>query len=64
MVYEQFTDDLQAVQSQKQLSIVKAQIQGKEKERRILQLTMRELAAVPEAKSEDDGRMYKGVGKM
>ncbi|WVQ66213.1 uncharacterized protein L199_004392 [Kwoniella botswanensis] len=49
----------QAIQSQKQLSIVRAQIQSKEKEKKILSLTVRELDTVPR-----DGVMYKGVGKM
>jgi prefoldin subunit 1 len=38
---------------------VRAQIQGKEKERKILELTTRELATVP-----TEGKMYRGVGKM
>jgi len=46
--------------SQRNLSIVRSQIQSKEKERKILQLTMREILAVPEG----EGKMYKGVGKM
>jgi chaperonin cofactor prefoldin len=54
----------QAVQSQKQLSIVKTQIQSKEKERKILTLTQRELSAVPERTRGEETRMYKGVGKM
>ncbi|KAK6908626.1 prefoldin subunit 1 [Kwoniella mangroviensis CBS 10435] len=49
----------QAIQSQKQLSIVRAQIQSKEKEKKILSLTVRELDTVPR-----NGVMYKGVGKM
>ncbi|KAK4689859.1 prefoldin subunit 1, partial [Tremellales sp. Uapishka_1] len=51
----------QAVQSQRSLSLVKAQIQSKEKERRILQLTIKELDTVPQ---DEDANMYKGVGKM
>ncbi|EIW71349.1 prefoldin subunit 1 [Tremella mesenterica] len=49
----------QAINSQRNLSVARAQIQSKEKERRILQLTMKELATVPEP-----SKMYKGVGKM
>lgn len=49
----------QAITSQKQLAVVKAQITSKEKERRILALQVKELGNVP-----GDGRMYKGVGKM
>ncbi|KAK1923387.1 Prefoldin [Papiliotrema laurentii] len=49
----------QAVTSQRSLQVVRAQIASKEKERKILQLTMRELSTVPQ-----DGRMYRGVGKM
>ncbi|WRT69863.1 uncharacterized protein IL334_006854 [Kwoniella shivajii] len=51
----------QAISSQKQLSIVRAQIQSKEKERKILALTTRELGHVPR---DDSSTMYKGVGKM
>ncbi|WVF68319.1 hypothetical protein IAT40_003084 [Kwoniella sp. CBS 6097] len=51
----------QAVTSQKQLSIVKAQIASKEKERKILSLTVRELGTVP---TDGQSTMYKGVGKM
>ncbi|WWC66049.1 uncharacterized protein I303_108671 [Kwoniella dejecticola CBS 10117] len=50
----------QAITSQKQLSIVRAQIQSKEKDKKILTLTVRELGYVPK---EHDG-LYKGVGKM
>lgn len=52
------------MQAQKQLQIVKTQIQSKEKERKILMLTMRELSAVPEKTQGEETRMYKGVGKM
>ncbi|GMK56570.1 hypothetical protein CspeluHIS016_0304100 [Cutaneotrichosporon spelunceum] len=50
----------QAVSSQRQLGVVRAQTQAKEKERRILELTMRELDTVPAG----EGRMFRGVGKM
>lgn len=50
----------QAITSQRQLQMVKAQIGSKEKERKILELTMRELATIPG----DDTKMYRGVGKM
>ena len=49
----------QAVTSQRALAVVKTQIQSKERERKILQLTMRELATVPQ-----ESRLYTGVGKM
>ncbi|WOO82143.1 Prefoldin subunit 1 [Vanrija pseudolonga] len=51
----------QAVTAQRQHSLVRAQIQSKEKERKILDLTVRELATVPKS---DDTRMFRGVGKM
>ncbi|WWD20436.1 hypothetical protein CI109_104912 [Kwoniella shandongensis] len=51
----------QAISAQKQLSLVRAQIASKEKEKKILTLTVRELGTVPEAK---ENKMYKGVGKM
>ncbi|TXT13008.1 hypothetical protein VHUM_01409 [Vanrija humicola] len=50
----------QAVTAQRQHSLVRAQIQSKEKERKILDLTVRELATVPQG----DTRMFRGVGKM
>lgn len=50
----------QAVTAQRQHSLVRAQIQSKEKERKILDLTVRELATVPKG----DTRMFRGVGKM
>lgn len=37
-------------------------MQSKEKEKKILALTMRELDAIP--KDDDEVKMYKGVGKM
>ncbi|KAK7686622.1 hypothetical protein QCA50_010222 [Cerrena zonata] len=48
-----------AVQSQRNLNIAKTQIQGKERERRILQLTIEEINSLNE-----DVNVYKGVGKM
>ncbi|KAL7419224.1 hypothetical protein Q5752_006061 [Cryptotrichosporon argae] len=50
----------QAITSQRALSGVRAQVGSKEKERKILQLTMRELEGVPQG----EGTMYRGVGKM
>lgn len=49
----------QAVISQRSLNVARAQIQAKEKEKKILQLTMRELGTMP-----PESKMYKGVGKM
>ena len=51
-----------AIATQRSLQIVRAQIQSKEKERKILSLTMREIDAIP--KDDDEVKMYKGVGKM
>lgn len=48
-----------AVQSQRNLNVAKTQIQGKERERRILQLTIEEINSLNE-----DVNVYKGVGKM
>jgi prefoldin subunit 1 len=39
---------------------VRAQVQNKEKERKILELTMRELDTIP---AKED-KMFRGVGKM
>ncbi|RSH93111.1 hypothetical protein EHS25_007464 [Saitozyma podzolica] len=50
----------QAITSQRALSLTRAQLQAKEKDRKILQLTARELGTVPKG---EEG-MYKGVGKM
>ncbi|EJT48134.1 hypothetical protein A1Q1_02838 [Trichosporon asahii var. asahii CBS 2479] len=50
----------QAINGQRQSAIVRAQIQQKEKEKKILELTMRELASVPEG----EGKLYRGVGKI
>ncbi|KAK7465298.1 hypothetical protein VKT23_005277 [Stygiomarasmius scandens] len=48
-----------AIQSQKALSLSTQQTAAKERERRILQLTMDEIGALGE-----DVNLYKGVGKM
>ena len=41
--------------------MAKAQIQQKEKDRRIVQLTISEIGSLP---SSDDIKLYKGIGKM
>ncbi|KAH7886237.1 Prefoldin [Phlebopus sp. FC_14] len=48
-----------AVQSQRALNLTKQQCSSKERERRIVQLTLGEVAAI-----ESDVNLYKGVGKM
>jgi Tfp pilus assembly protein PilN len=48
-----------AVQSQRALSISRQQIAAKDRERRILQITIDEIGGL-----EPDVRLYKGVGKM
>lgn len=48
-----------AVQSQRALTVTRSQTAAKERERRILQLTIDEIAAIKQ-----DVKMYKGVGKM
>ncbi|KAI0347993.1 Prefoldin [Trametopsis cervina] len=48
-----------AVQSQRALGISKQQLAGKERERRILQLTIEEIKPLGQ-----DVNLYKGVGKM
>jgi len=47
--------------SQRNLALTKAQIQQKEKDRRILQLTIAEISELPRS---EDIKLYKGVGKM
>lgn len=53
-------DFLQAVVSQRSLNQVNGQIAAKSREKRILELTTRQLDAIPAG---DDVKMYKGVGK-
>lgn len=48
-----------AVQSQRALSVTRGQASAKERERRILQLTIDEIRSI-----EGNVNMYKGVGKM
>ena len=48
-----------AVQSQRQLAVTKSTQQAKERERKILQLTIEELNGI-----KGDVKVYKGVGKM
>ncbi|KAG6336239.1 hypothetical protein ID866_2858 [Astraeus odoratus] len=48
-----------AVQSQRSLSLTKQQSTAKERERRIVQLTIGEISSVGK-----DVKLYKGVGKM
>ena len=50
----------QAVVSQRSLNQVNGQISAKSREKRILELTTRQLDAIPAG---DDVKMYKGVGK-
>jgi prefoldin subunit 1 len=50
-----------AQMSQRNLAVAKAQIQQKEKDRRITQLTIAEIGELPRS---DDIKLYKGVGKM
>ncbi|KAI9512612.1 Prefoldin [Russula earlei] len=48
-----------AVQSQRTLAVTRQQVTNKERERRILQLTMSEIS-----QTEDSVNVYRGVGKM
>ncbi|KAI0715057.1 Prefoldin [Earliella scabrosa] len=48
-----------AIQSQRALNVSKQQIAAKERERRILQLTIEEITSL-----QGDVNLYKGVGKM
>ena len=47
-----------AIQSRRSLDLAAQQVQAKERERRILQLTIDEISQMPQ-----DVNMYKGVGK-
>ncbi|KDQ15210.1 hypothetical protein BOTBODRAFT_65600 [Botryobasidium botryosum FD-172 SS1] len=53
-----------AQQSSRALSISRAQTAQKERERRILQLTIGEISSIPRNASGEDVNLYKGVGKM
>ncbi|KAG8901220.1 hypothetical protein FRB99_005475 [Tulasnella sp. 403] len=53
-----------AQQSSRSLSLCRAQISQKERDRRVLQLTTGEIMAIPRTSGADDVKMYKGVGKM
>lgn len=48
-----------AAQSQQQIAIVKAQIAGKAREDRMIQLTTKELSGLPKPT-----KVYEGVGRM
>jgi prefoldin subunit 1 len=48
-----------AVTANRNLNLTKAQIASKERERRILQLTIKEVSSL-----EQDVNVYRGVGKM
>ncbi|KAG9011251.1 hypothetical protein FRB94_003259 [Tulasnella sp. JGI-2019a] len=53
-----------AQQSSRALAISKAQIAQKERDKKMLQLTISELGAIPKGDGVGDVKMYKGVGKM
>ncbi|KAG8842275.1 hypothetical protein FRB96_005774 [Tulasnella sp. 330] len=53
-----------AQQSSRALAVSKAQVSQKERDKKMLQLTISELNAVPRGQGADDVKMYKGVGKM
>jgi len=49
----------QAIQSQQQISVVRSQIAGKQREIRMLELTSKEVSELPSGTN-----IYEGVGKM
>ncbi|ODM22703.1 hypothetical protein SI65_00292 [Aspergillus cristatus] len=51
--------EAQAITSQQQLNITKAQITAKQKNARLLELTSKELSSLPK-----ETKVYEGVGKM
>ncbi|CAK7264611.1 hypothetical protein SEPCBS119000_001086 [Sporothrix epigloea] len=51
--------ETQAVQAQQQITIVRSQAAGKQREMRLAQLTRKELESLP-----SDTSVYEGVGKM
>ncbi|KAL7414106.1 Prefoldin [Mrakia frigida] len=58
-IFQQIQGQLQ--RSQKDLSLVRAQLAGKDREKRVLELTAKQLDQVPK---EEGAKMYRGVGKM
>ncbi|KAG8811605.1 hypothetical protein FRC17_002383 [Serendipita sp. 399] len=54
-----------AVNANRNLTLTKAQLSSKERERRIVQLTLNEVSALGgSAGGEEDVKLYKGLGKM
>lgn len=51
--------ETQAIQSQQQISLVRSQIAGKQREKRLAQLTQSEISSLS-----TDTPIYEGVGKM
>lgn len=51
--------EARAISSQQQMGITKAQITAKQREIRLLELTSKEVGALPK-----DTKVYEGVGKM
>ncbi|PGH12091.1 hypothetical protein AJ79_04490 [Helicocarpus griseus UAMH5409] len=51
--------ETRAIAAQQQINIVKAQITGKQRELRLLELTSNEIGQIPK-----DTNVYEGVGKM
>lgn len=51
--------EAQAIAAQQQISVVKNQILGKQRDIRLLQLTTSEISTLPR-----DTNVYEGVGKM
>lgn len=51
--------ETQAIQAQQQISLVRTQLAGKQREKRLVQLTQSEISSLPV-----ETPIYEGVGKM
>lgn len=51
--------ETQAIQAQQQISLVRTQLAGKQREKRLAQLTQSEISSLPA-----DTPIYEGIGKM
>lgn len=51
--------ETQALQAQQQIGLARSQMTAKQREQRLVKLTLSEMASLP-----DDANVYEGVGKM
>ncbi|KAG8777172.1 hypothetical protein FRC19_003126, partial [Serendipita sp. 401] len=53
-----------AINANRNLTLTRAQVSSKERERRIVQLTLNEVSSLGSGKDGEDVKLYKGLGKM